>query len=66
MKYKLMQKKMENLKIAQHLVIWPKSTQNMKGIPQIHWPTSWLVDSQTEQVVVVFLMNLKWNFKHLK
>ena len=31
--------------LAQHLVIWPKSTQNMKGIPQIYWPIQWLVDS---------------------
>ena len=40
-------------RLAQHLVIWPKSTQSMKGIPQIH-------DRLTEQVVVVFLMTFKW------
>ena len=30
-------------RLAQHLVIGLKSTQNMKGIPQIHWPIPWLI-----------------------
>ena len=29
-------------RLAQHLVIWPKSTQSMKGFHQIHWPIHWL------------------------
>ena len=24
-------------RLAQHLVVWPKSTQNVKGVPQIHY-----------------------------